>query len=132
VILLIAAEAGVFELPPTFYWSNEMQWDPVAQIAKHLLPNAAGERALHIQETVKLGGRPVDLSGMLQLGQLRALKALATARPALALRIDGRADMAARFRFDSGAAVDFKMVGGPVFNPAEDQWYEGVIKLIGV
>ncbi len=54
----MAITLGAFTLPPTLVWEDEIPWSPVEQTVERSLTGA-----LIVQEAVKLGGRPITLTG---------------------------------------------------------------------
>lgn len=54
----MAITLGSVTLPPTLVWEDELSWSPVAQSADYGLTGA-----LLVQESTRLAGRPITLTG---------------------------------------------------------------------
>ena len=122
------------ELGDELYWEDERGWTTVEQPE----PIRTVGGALEIQKTsVKIGGRPITLSGSAERGWLplsivEALEALAEVPGAvMALTLDDGRTFNVMFRYHDGKPVS----SFPVFltvNPDPDDKYWCIIRLMEV
>lgn len=98
--------AQSIELPPGLYWSDELQWQPVAQSVTY---SATGR--LLVQTAARNGGRPITLAPIAGTGGV-AERALADALQAWACVPGGLltltwagTDYPVQWRHDSGPAL---------------------------
>ena len=122
---------GVIELDDQFEWTDEFEWDAVAQEQERSLNGK-----LIVQEGVKVYGRPITLASnggvWTPLSVVRQLEALRDQRGlvmALALP-DGRQESVI-FNRSNGAALEAAPVHRLV-NPPPDYPYEVTLRLITV
>lgn len=122
----LAQDQIVMELPDTLVWLDEYDWSPVMQVAEHGITGA-----LLVQESTRLAGRPITLSGT------AAPRALIDA---LFEWLSNPADMVLDFR-GRVFAVRWRHGGIPVgaepllpllADPVADSWYRITLRLMEV
>jgi len=128
---MIAMKLAGIDLDPQHDWTDEYDWDPVAQEQSRTLTGK-----LIVQEGVKIHGRPITLDGTgcawTPLSVVRQLESLRD-QPGLVMPLvlpDGRT-YSVIFNRAEGAAIQAKPVHRQV-KPDSDEFYEVVLRLITV
>lgn len=115
-------------LPRNLWWKDEYQWEPVTQQR-----NRALDGSLHIQETEKVAGRPITLTGAwVERQALQTLhgQALNTTEP-MELKLDDGRTLQVRWRRGDQPALRGEPVH-PSTAPPEDHLYKVTLRLITV
>lgn len=124
-------QLGALVLPSGLQWSDEFNWQPVAQTAQRTL-----DGGLVLQEQGLTAGRPITLQAGLDHGWmtrsvLESLYALASVPGnSHTLTINGRT-FTVRFNHSDGAAIEAEPLW-PLATPQSGDYYIATVKFITV
>ena len=111
-------------LPDDLVWTDEFTWQPVGQNQERTLTGGLG-----IEEKVKVGGRPITLTGVAKRSLIMALYTLSTQTGTLTLQFNNQI-YTVRFRhIDTGveASAFYELA-----DPSDSHYYNLTLRFLEV
>lgn len=116
------------DLPRHLYWSDETEWDPVAQQRERAI-----DGTLHLQESTRYAGRPVTLTGAwVTRAELLALREKAENAGTMTLELDDGRELDVRWRRERRRPAVHGEPLFPVAAPGDGHQYSLTLRFIEV